>query len=113
MARRVEAQGERIYSARFVDEIKQVGTPNAKHKSRLVVQAFNDDAQGLLTYAPTVQRVSQRIALHCAAMDSSLKVFFRDITQAYTQACTPVLRRIYVKPPACLDLGADLFLRVE
>lgn len=55
------AEGRRIYESRFVDEVKNKGTPNAYEKSRLVVQAYNDRGHGLLTYSPTVQRSSKRM----------------------------------------------------
>lgn len=51
---RAEANGYQIYSARFVDEIKKVGAPEAFEKSRLVVQAYFDDANNYMIYASTV-----------------------------------------------------------
>ncbi|KAI6244508.1 hypothetical protein HI914_07351 [Erysiphe necator] len=57
-------EGIRIFSSRFVDQIKMAGTPQAYPKSRLVVQAFNDSGkEQVLTQSPTLQRVSQRILL--------------------------------------------------
>ncbi len=53
-----DAAGHRIFGSRFVDTVKNEGTPNAYEKSRLVVQAVNDNKRGLLTYSPTVQRSS-------------------------------------------------------
>jgi len=52
-------QGVRIFNSRFVDEIKHPGTDKAFEKSRLVVQAYNDQGKDLvLTQSPTIQRVS-------------------------------------------------------
>jgi hypothetical protein len=60
-------QGVRIFNSRFVDEIKHLGTDKAFEKSRLVVQAYNDQDKNLiLTQSPTIQRVSQRIILALA-----------------------------------------------
>ena len=57
-------QGVRIFNSRFVDEIKHPSTDKAFKKSRLVVQAYNDQGKDLvLTQSPTIQRVSQRIIL--------------------------------------------------
>ena len=57
-------QGVRIFNSRFVDEIKHSGTDKAFEKSRLVVQAYNDQGKDLvLTQSPIIQRVSQRIIL--------------------------------------------------
>jgi hypothetical protein len=59
----------RIFKARFVDEVKNKDTNKAYEKSRLVVQAYNDDEKSLvLTQSPTIQRVSQRIILCIAPM---------------------------------------------
>ena len=48
-------QGVRIFNSRFVDEIKHPGTDRAFEKSRLVVQAYNDQGKDLvLTQSPTI-----------------------------------------------------------
>lgn len=107
-----EAKGHRIYGSRFVDEVKHEGTPDAYEKSRLVVQAFNDTSHGLLTYAPTVQRASQRLLLAICALDSKLKLFTRDVSQAYTQSSTPINRKIYVRPPAVLRYPSNILLHI-
>ena len=67
-----KAKGCRVYGSRFVDEIKNAGQPNAYEKSRLVVQGYNDKDHGLMTYAPTTQRASQRLLLAILAVDPSL-----------------------------------------
>lgn len=67
-----EANGFRIYGSRFVDRIKNEGNPSAYKILRFVVQAYNDSQHGLLTHAPTVQRVSQRLLLSLCAMDEDL-----------------------------------------
>jgi hypothetical protein len=41
-------QGLRIFNSRFVDEIKNRGTDKAFEKSRLVVQAYNDEGKQLI-----------------------------------------------------------------
>ena len=52
-------KGARLFNSRFVDEIKNQGTDRAFEKSRLVVQAYNDQEKELvLTQSPTIQRVS-------------------------------------------------------
>lgn len=71
-----DAKGFRIYGSRFVDTVKNEGKPSAYKKSRFVVQAYNDSSHGLLTHAPTVQRVSQRLLLSICAMDSELSFFY-------------------------------------
>jgi hypothetical protein len=71
---------------------------NPIEKSRLVVQGYGDDGKELiLTQAPTVQRISQRVIL---ALGPSLVQYYgaraelRDITQAYTQSQDRLRRTI-------------------
>ena len=54
----------RVFGSRFVDEMKNRGTPEEYPKSRMVVQAYDDKNHGLLTHAPTVRRSSQRLFYH-------------------------------------------------
>ena len=75
-------QGTRIFNSRFVDEIKNKGTEKAFQKSRLVVQAYNDQEKELvLTQSPTIQRISQRLVLCLAAMtQETTHLYLRDIS---------------------------------
>lgn len=50
------AEGYRIYTSRLVDEIKDLGTPQARAKSRFVLCGHSDVNHGVITHAPTVQR---------------------------------------------------------
>lgn len=80
-----EAIGHKIFNARFVDEVRHVGTLKAKLKSRLIVQAYKDRDQGLLTYTTTIQDASQRLIMNIAADDlEELIMILWDIVQAYT-----------------------------
>lgn len=105
-------KGVRIFNSRFVDEIKNVGTDKAYEKSRLVVQAYHDHGkEAVLTQAPTVQRVSCRILITIATM-LRLDLCLRDISQAYTQALTKIIRDIYIKAPAEMNLPDDILLKI-
>ncbi|KAI0993907.1 hypothetical protein K3495_g14277 [Podosphaera aphanis] len=101
----VEVRGElpnssRIFNSRFVDSIKNEGTNKAYEKSRLVIQGYNDDGKKkILTQAPTIQRISQRIILSLALMIPETSLYLRDITQAYTQSATRLTRDVFVRPP--------------
>jgi hypothetical protein len=102
----------RIFNSRFVDQIKLEGTPKAYEKSRLVVQAYKDDGKKtVLTQSPTIQRVSQRLIL-CLALYADLDIHVRDITQAYTQSKSQLVRDFYVRPPQELDLPEGMLLKV-
>jgi hypothetical protein len=92
-------QGVRLFNSRFVDEVKFPGTNKAFEKSRLVVQAYNDQEKELvLTQSPTIQRVSQRLIL-CIAAIGQHELYLRDISQAYVQSTTNLNRDFYVRPP--------------
>ena len=82
-------EGMRLFNSRFVDEIKNPGTEKAFEKSRLVVQAYNDEGKKLvLTQLPIIQRVSQHLILCIAAIRSGINLYLRDILQAYVQSTT-------------------------
>jgi hypothetical protein len=91
-------EGTRIFGLRFVDEIKNPGTEKAFEKSRLVVQTYNDKGKEvILTQSPTVQRASQRVILALAMTlkdnkNKLLSLYLRDISQAYVQSRTPLIR---------------------
>ena len=76
-----------VFRSRFVDEVKFASIDKAYEKSRFVVQGYNDEGKSqILTQAPTIQRASQRIFLSLAPSfrQKGMKVYFRDISQAYT-----------------------------
>ena len=105
--------GVTIFNSRFVDEIKNEGTSDAFEKSRLVVQGYNDiDKNLILTQAPTIQRASQRVILCLAAVLTGIGIYLRDITQAYTQSASDLVRDIYARPPREIDLWTNCLLRI-
>lgn len=108
-----ESRGHRTYGSIFVDQVKDEGFPTAFEKYRIVVQEFNDKHHQLMTYAPTVQRASQRLLLSIFTLDPELQLFSRDISQAYVQAETNIKRPIFVRPPQILGIPEDLFFRAD
>lgn len=76
LARVSEAKGHKIFGWRFIDEVRHVGTPQANYKSRLAAQAYEDDEKGILTYAPTVLKSSQRLIIHNGAHKSLMNSVF-------------------------------------
>ena len=107
-------QGVRIFNSRFVDEIKHPSTDKAFEKSRLVVQAYNDQGKGLvLTQSPTIQWVSQRIILALTPglqQTGPVALYLRDISQAYVQSNTYLSRDIFIRPPLKLNLQLGIIL---
>ena len=105
----------RIFGTRWVDTIKNEGTPNAFAKARLVVQAYKDQGKrSVLTQSPTIQRASQRLLLSIAAstLSGSIGLYLRDISQAYVQSLSKITRDFYVRPPPESKLQGKL-LKVE
>ena len=55
IAERDIPQGVYIFNLRFIDKIKHFGTDKAFKKSRLVIQAYNDQGKDLvLMQSPTI-----------------------------------------------------------
>jgi hypothetical protein len=104
----------RIFNSRFVDEIKHSDTPQAYEKSRLMIQTYNDHEKTLvLTQAPTIQRMSQRIILAIAASTSeNHHLYLRNITQTYIQSKSSLNRMFFIRSPLDLNLSDDAILRV-
>ena len=93
--------------------MKNAGTAAAFEKSRLVVQAYNDQSKNMvLTQAPTIQRMSQRLILALAAMIDLCNLYLRNITQAYVQSTTSLNQKFYVRLPQELGLGNSAFLKI-
>ena len=97
--------GVRIFNSRLVNEIKGKAINMPFEKSRLVVQAYNDEGkETILTQSPTIQRASQRVMIALApslAKDLSKKIslLIHDITQAYIQSTTLLNRLILANLP--------------
>ena len=107
-----DARGHRIYGTRFVDYVKNEGTPEAFEKSRFVAQAFNDEIE-FMTHAPTVMRASQRMLPAIAASDDDLDVKNRDVDQAFAQAQSKLHRPVFLRPSKVLGYPPDfLFMAI-
>jgi hypothetical protein len=97
--------GIRIFNSRLVNEVKGKATDSPYEKSRLVIQAYNDEGKEMiLTQSPTIQRASQRVIAALAPSlfqlpDKNIKMWLRDITQAYVQSTTSLNRLILARPP--------------
>jgi hypothetical protein len=107
----------KIFGTRLVREVKGK-TTRPYEKSRLVVQGFADnDKKTILTQAPTIQRMSQRLIF---ALGPSLIASYgmwgelRDITQAYVQSDDKLARYILARLPKEIqgDYPRDTLLEV-
>ena len=96
-----QRKGLNILRSRYVHAIKNVGTPDQKHKSRLVVQAVkraDRDSPRLFKYSPTTTRSSTRILLSTAA-SKDWEIRTRDISQAFVSSEYDLLREVFIVPP--------------
>jgi hypothetical protein len=94
--------GVRIFNSRLVNEVKGKTTSTPFEKSRLVIQAYSDEGKEIiLTQSPTIQRASQRviIAIAPSLVRLGIKLYLRDITQAYVQSTTTLNRLILAHLP--------------
>jgi hypothetical protein len=87
----------RIFSFRFVNEIKHSSIDKAFEKFRLVVQTFkNQNKTFVLTQSSIIQRVSQRLII-CLAVTLQIKLYLRNIIQIYVQSRFNLNRDFYVQ----------------
>ncbi len=89
----------RIFSFRFVNEIKHSKTNKAFEKFRLMIQAFKDQNKTfVLTQSFIIQRISQRLII-CLAVTFSqtMNLYLRNITQIYVQSRFNLNRDFYVQ----------------
>lgn len=93
--------------------IKYEGKPQAFEKSRLKIQAYYDKDYGILTYAPTVKHVSQRLFLELCAIDKSIQFFTKDVYEAYVQAETPMQRKIFIVYKSNLTFRMEFSLKLR
>ncbi len=102
----------RIFSFRFVNEIKHSRTDKAFEKFRLVIQAFKDQNKNLvLTQSSIIQRISQRLIMCLVVIFSQLmNLYLRDITQTYVQSRFNLNRNFYVQSSSELIKLMKIFI---
>jgi hypothetical protein len=88
----------RIFSFRFVNEIKDSSIDKTFEKFRLMIQAFNNQNKiRVLTQSSIIQRISQRLIICLATSLYQMKLYLRNITQAYVQSRFNLNRDFYVQ----------------
>ncbi len=88
----------RIFSSRFVNEIKHSSTEKAFEKFRLVIQTFNDQNKILvLIQSSIIQRISQRLIICLVVSLFQMKLYLRDIIQTYVQSRSNLNKDFYVQ----------------
>lgn len=90
----------------FVGELKKADV-GVLFNSRLVAQNYRyTDASEIATKAPTIQRFSQRLILSLVASIDGMRLFIRDITQAYEQSTTDLETEVFIRPPNTMPTRA-------
>ena len=91
-------KGARIFGTRWIDALKTVDGKTYE-KSRIVARNFRDkEAGSVATKAPTVTRIGLRMSVSLAAMFPEFRTYLRDISQAYTQSSSDLIRHVFLRP---------------
>jgi Reverse transcriptase (RNA-dependent DNA polymerase) len=104
--------GANILNGRFVFIIKDVGTEKEIYKARYVVQGHRDkEKTSMVHHNTTATQQSTRLLIGLAAI-FGFRVCTHDVQQAYLQSAENLLRDVYLKPPAVLNLSSDTMLKL-
>lgn len=101
-----------VLGSRFALATKNVGSADEKEKARLIVQGHTDREKfNVVHNSTTLHQRSMRIILSIAAMHQ-FQVWSHDITQAYPQSDSPLLRGVYILPPSELNMPEHTALKL-
>ncbi len=104
--------GSNIIGGMFVITIKDVETEKPIYKARYVMHGHKDREKDLLVHdSTTVCQSSIRMLVSIATM-FGFRLWSQDITQAYIQSASPLLRDVYLKPTKELEIPADSVLKL-
>jgi Reverse transcriptase (RNA-dependent DNA polymerase) len=104
--------GANVLSGRFVITIKDIGTDKELYKARYVVQGHRDKEKTSMVHQNTTAKQQSTRLLTGLAAKFGFRVCTHDVQQAYLQSAESLLRDVYLKPPAVLNLGADQVLKL-
>jgi Reverse transcriptase (RNA-dependent DNA polymerase) len=104
--------GANVLNGRFVITIKDVGTDKEIYKARYVGQGHRDkEKTSMVHHNTTARQQSTRLLVGLAAI-FGFRIYTHDVQQAYLQSAENLLRDVYLKPPAVLNLGSDTILKL-
>jgi len=107
----VPADGN-IISGSFVITIKDVETDNPRFKARFVAHGNKDSEKHQLVHSTTTVRPSSVRLLIALAAILGFDIWSEDISQAYLQSASELLRDVYMKPNRQLDIPAGHILKL-
>lgn len=87
-----------VLKSRFVDAIKNIGTPKELTKTQYVVQWNNDKEKPFIAHNNSTLRQSSTKLLVSTCAVLNFRIFSHEFTQAYLQSKDTISRTIYVKP---------------
>lgn len=101
-----------VIGGRFVLCIKNAETKEPLYKARFIAQGHMDrDKRSIVHNSTTLQQTSIRVILAIAAI-FGFRIWSTDITQAYIQSATELMRDIYIRPTKEFELAPNQLLKL-
>ena len=101
-----------VMGGRFVLAIKDADTDKPTYKARFVVQGHRDRDKDLLVHTSSALRQnSLKILVSIAAM-FGFPIWTHDVSQAYLQSGSQLLRDVYVKPTKEFELTPNVLFKL-
>lgn len=101
-----------IMTGGFVITIKDTETNQPRVKARFVIHGNRDrDKNYLVHTSTTVKHASTRLLIALAAC-FGFRIWSQDISQAYLQSASKLIRDVYLKPGKQLEIRGDKLLKL-
>lgn len=102
----------RIFKSRFIDEFKPADR-DVRKKGRLIAQNYSDESVTEVSKKdPTISRASQMLLICLDAWVDDVKLYTRDVNQAYMQSTFDLARKVYIRAPRELGIVQNNVLKI-
>jgi hypothetical protein len=101
-----------LLNGRYVITIKVIGTERESYKARYVVQGHGDKEKTSVAHQNTTAKQQSTRLLTGLAAIFGFRVCTHDVQHAYLQSAESLLRYVYLKPPAVLNIRSDQVLKL-